>query len=398
MKSRDKIVEIGLVGMSPDGQIEWEWETLINPKRDVSMHEVHGITAQEVLNAPEFTDVAGQVASLMKGRIPVAHNASFDASFLRYSYLNDGWEVAGPLDYNAFLCTMLLGGDIFPGIGRSLDALCDATGIDNQCAHRALADAHATARLLGIMLDETYGNLPRMDQLEQHPAEAWPDIPIFTTEGLARETAATIQPTHFLARLVDHLPSIPTNSDEAQLYLAQIDQALLDRHISAREHDQLQDTANQLRVDRYTAEHLHLKYLESVAVAALLDDTVTDEERADLELVASLLDLSSADVDNALELAAQTTEEPTDTVGLSLSPGDRVVITGPYEKTKAEWTTQANAVGVEVATGVSKKVKLLVAGDPDSLSGKARRATELNIPIVHETAFASMLIHQHQNS
>ena len=66
-----------------------------------------------------------------------------------------------------------------------------------------------------------------------------------------------------------------------------------------------------------------------------------------------------------------------------------------FENTKAEWEAQANAVGVEVAAGVSKKVKLLVAGDPDSLSGKARRATELNIPIVHEAAFASMLTRQH---
>ncbi len=312
IKNHDKIVEIGLVGLSPDGQIEWEWETLLNPKRDVSMHEVHGITAQDVLNAPEFTDVAGQVASLMKGRVPVAHNASFDASFLRYTYLNDGWEIAGPLDYDAFLCTMLLGGDIFPGISRSLDALCDATGIDNKHAHRALADAHATAQLFGIMLEETYGDLPRMDRLQQYPADAWPDIPIVATEGFARETAATTKPTHFLARLVDHMPPIATDSDEAQLYLAQIDQALLDRHISAREHDQLADTAHQLRVDRNTAEQLHLKYLESVAVAALLDGVVTDEERADLELVASLLDLTSADVDNALELAAQPTEEPTE--------------------------------------------------------------------------------------
>jgi len=40
---------------------------------------------------------------------------------------------------------------------------------------------------------------------------------------------------------------------------------------------------------------------------------------------------------------------------------------------------------------VTKKVKLVVAADPDSLSGKARKATDYGIPIVTEDAFAVML-------
>jgi len=36
-------------------------------------------------------------------------------------------------------------------------------------------------------------------------------------------------------------------------------------------------------------------------------------------------------------------------------------------------------------------VRLVVAADPDSLSGKARKAVDYGIPIVTEAAFASMV-------
>lgn len=40
---------------------------------------------------------------------------------------------------------------------------------------------------------------------------------------------------------------------------------------------------------------------------------------------------------------------------------------------------------------VTKKVKLVVAADPDSLSGKARKARDYGIPVVTEDGFARML-------
>jgi len=44
---------------------------------------------------------------------------------------------------------------------------------------------------------------------------------------------------------------------------------------------------------------------------------------------------------------------------------------------------------------VTKKVKLVVTADPDSLSGKARKAADYGIPIVTEEAFAAMLERGH---
>jgi len=88
---QDRIVEIGVVLLDPDGEVEGTWETLVNPERDLGPQEIHGIVAADVLAAPTFTDVAGAVVDLLRGRTFVAHNAAFDATFLAASYRNLGW-------------------------------------------------------------------------------------------------------------------------------------------------------------------------------------------------------------------------------------------------------------------------------------------------------------------
>lgn len=40
-----------------------------------------------------------------------------------------------------------------------------------------------------------------------------------------------------------------------------------------------------------------------------------------------------------------------------------------------------------MTSAVSGRTTVLIAGDPDSLSGKAKTAREKGIPIVHENAF-----------
>lgn len=44
-----------------------------------------------------------------------------------------------------------------------------------------------------------------------------------------------------------------------------------------------------------------------------------------------------------------------------------------------------------MTSAVSRKTKLVVAADPDSESGKARRARELGIALIAEPVFLTML-------
>ena len=58
---------------------------------------------------------------------------------------------------------------------------------------------------------------------------------------------------------------------------------------------------------------------------------------------------------------------------------------------RRDWIERATAAGLQITTAVSRKTRVLVAADPDSLSGKAKDARRLSVPIVGETAFATAI-------
>ena len=61
-KGSDRIVEIGIVRMDSSGRVEDEYVTLLNPDRDVGPTDIHGVRASDVINAPRFVEVAGDIA------------------------------------------------------------------------------------------------------------------------------------------------------------------------------------------------------------------------------------------------------------------------------------------------------------------------------------------------
>jgi DNA polymerase-3 subunit epsilon len=55
------------------------------------------------------------------------------------------------------------------------------------------------------------------------------------------------------------------------------------------------------------------------------------------------------------------------------------------------WESLLAGLGFDVRPNVVKKTKVLVAADPDSLSGKAKKAREYGIPIVNEAGLERLL-------
>ena len=64
--------------------------------------------------------------------------------------------------------------------------------------------------------------------------------------------------------------------------------------------------------------------------------------------------------------------------------GDLIVLTGEMTRPRKEIEAILVARGYVPWSAITKKVKLLVAADPDSLSGKARKARDYGITIVDE--------------
>lgn len=394
----DRIVEVAVVHVSPDGERERSWTTLLNPGRDLGPQHVHGIAAADVLGAPTFGDVAGTLAELLAGRVFVAHNASFDARFVAAEYAALGFDV--PVVPETCLCTMRWSGRLLPGVApRTLAGCCAHVGIPLEGAHAALVDATATAALLAHYLRLLEGGVCDVEDWwrahELAETAAWPAVPVHDVGCCVRGAGAAEASVPFLARIVERLPGT-CGPAEHQEYLAMLDRAMLDRFLSVREREALVGLADRLGIGRTTAARLHRDYLAGLAAEAVRDGVVAEDEVVDLVGVAEMLGVEK---DEALELIDDARREAGSGdagqgAGCSrfrLRPGDLVVFTGDMSRPREEWMRRAAAAGLVPHPSVTKSVALVVAADPDSLSGKARKAAAYGIPIVGECAFEQML-------
>jgi DNA polymerase III subunit epsilon len=387
----DRVVEVAVIQL--DGEVTpcGEFATLISPGRDIGATRIHHITARDVVGAPRFEQIAPTLLDLLRGRVIVAHNVQFDLRFLRAEFARIG---IGLPELPA-MCTMGLAPQYLRGLpGRSLAACCLAAGVPLEGAHAAAVDVRAVAQLLACY-HRTYHQMPA--EWGQTLAEAartpWPTLPPVMAQWVTREIVARsrAQEVPFLARLVQRLPRAGTGAS-VEGYLAALDIVLEDRRAVAAEADSLHDLAMSLGLGADALIGAHQAYLRALAVAAWADGVITDAEYADLGEVARLLGFPASAVDAELAAALATTPEMTVPVNVrALHVGDPVCITGDTATPRDELERRAAGAGLRVTSSVSRKTRLVVAADPDSESGKARRARELGIPLIAEPVFLAIL-------
>jgi DNA polymerase-3 subunit epsilon len=137
MAGQDRITEVGVVEIGPAGVSRWS--TLVNPQRPIPpfIQQLTGITDAMVTGAPTFDAIAASLYQRLNGKLFIAHNASFDRSFLRIEFQRAG------LTFNPdVLCTVRLSRALFPAEKRhGLDALVARHALVPSDRHRALADA-----------------------------------------------------------------------------------------------------------------------------------------------------------------------------------------------------------------------------------------------------------------
>ena len=91
-QKHDRVVEVGVVYVDPDGTVGDRWGTLVNPERDMGAIHVHGIRASDVHRAPTFAQIAPHLLRALAGRTLVAHNARFDVAFLEHELQRSGFQ------------------------------------------------------------------------------------------------------------------------------------------------------------------------------------------------------------------------------------------------------------------------------------------------------------------
>lgn len=87
--SADRIVEISVLKISPDGKQEW-MSTRINPEMPIPPNStaIHGITDKDVADSPTFKEIAKKLTAFLEGTDLAGYNAiKFDIPVLAEEFL-----------------------------------------------------------------------------------------------------------------------------------------------------------------------------------------------------------------------------------------------------------------------------------------------------------------------
>ena len=389
-RRNDRVVEVGVVLMGEDGEIEGEFSTLLNPGRDLGPSHIHHIYGRDVADAPGFGDVAPTLLEIMADRVLVAHNAQFDYAFLLAELERCGIETSS---INAsVLCTMKLSKAFLPGGGRSLSACCDAYDITISKAHEALSDARATAALLNAYRSQDSQTDFWMNLMAGFEDYSWPQLEAKEFTAKLRGGADVEGEEPFLLSKISRLPGADATEDEMD-FLALLDRVLADEIVTLEEAQELLEAVARAEVSPARLQELREMYFDDLARLVWEDGLATDDELRRLDRVAAIMKIgpdSLARAKSGTDLAGTPAvlADPTTPESITLLEGDFVVLTGESDQPREHLERLLADRGVIVWPSVTKKVKLVIAADVSSVSGKARKAREYGIPI----ASVSMLM------
>ncbi|MET9905635.1 DEDDh family exonuclease [Streptomyces sp. NPDC006476] len=171
----DRIISAAVYRLDSRGEVEDHWYTTVNPERDPGPVWIHGLTSEMLEGAPLFTDIAGEFADRLEGRVLVAHNAVFDWQMIAREYARAQREA--PVRQR--LCTIALSKELgLPLPNHKLETLAAHFGVVQRRAHHALDDARVLAEVFRPSLAAAAAGGVRLPLLECRPLTEWSDSPV----------------------------------------------------------------------------------------------------------------------------------------------------------------------------------------------------------------------------
>ncbi len=141
---KNRIIEIGAVRVR-EGRIVDKFSTFVNPEVPIpyEIEQLTGISDNMVLDAPVIEEVLPRFLEFCEGAVMVAHNASFDISFIKEYASRQGLSFDPTVLDTVALARLLL-----PNLNRfKLDTVAKELRISLENHHRAVDDAGATAEI-----------------------------------------------------------------------------------------------------------------------------------------------------------------------------------------------------------------------------------------------------------
>jgi DNA polymerase III subunit epsilon len=246
----NSITEIGICLMNGTKVVD-EFHTLLNPGVSLpkSIVALTGITDDMLEHAPTFAEMADRILEFMGDAIFVAHNVSFDFSFIQAEFAAIGikWHPKK-------LCTVKLSRKAFPGNrSYSLGNITRELGIINDSPHRALGDARATSLLM----------ISCLNHLEEGTIE----------KMLAKAEPEVFLPNHIDRKEFDALPAKPgvyyfQNEKGKPIYIGKA------KDIKKRVRSHFGNDKESARFQAFMTEIHHIDFRETAneLIATLLED------------------------------------------------------------------------------------------------------------------------------
>lgn len=359
--NKDRVLEISVITIDPNsGKVLDEFDTLVNPLRDISNSNIHGVLPEMISSAPTFEDIHVHLANILHGSIFVAHNIPFDSRFLANEYARLGVQV----DFGKGFCTL-------SNTKQKLNVACSTRNIEHLNAHRSLGDARATAKLAYEISEGDLDFKPINFQLISGDSNP-----------------RTYRRDHFDSKL--SLPTtrqrrsilFPTSDENEVSYLDVLDFFFEDSHISSDERISLNELAKELGISEWSQNFLHKQYLNSLVIAAKRDGIFSQKEREHITGLVQSLNVDGFEIPDfePIKINSSNLSEKVCFTGEAVFEGASI----PREKLEAI----ASQAGFTCVNSVSKKnCTLVVAANVHTMSGKAKKARDFGIPVISVEEF-----------
>ena len=363
----DRICEISLITLDAKSfECVEEYDTIINPERDLGPVYIHGITASAAENAPVFKEIAPVVARRLDGAVLIAHNLSFDVDRMLTQEFNrlDGWFKMG----NG-LCT-------YRATGVNLAQACKRFRIPLEHQHRALCDARATAKLAKHLFknDSVLSCSPAFISISGEPSP----------RTLRRE--ATDLAGIPMSRTISYFQS-PWRDQPTGIYRYALNYALDDGVLDSEEQQRLSTLASDLGLTPEDEHAIRKMHLASIIASAEYDGVISSIERDYITRLAYTLGIDHENIPEVTELITTDILQ----VGMHICFTGSAYIDGEVIS-RVELETQALLAGLHPVSNVTKMgCDILVSADVASQSGKSRKARSYNKPILSVEEFLLQL-------
>ena len=184
---KNQIIEIGAVKVE-NGRITDRFSTFVNPDVPIpfEIENLTGINDNMVLSSPGIETVLPQFLEFCRDCALVAHNASFDVSFIAHQASRQGLEFAPTV-----LDTVAMARHLLPSLNRfKLDTVAKALNISLENHHRAVDDAGATAEIfvkfVEMLRAQGIENLDELNRMSALNADMVKKLPTYHVIILAK--------------------------------------------------------------------------------------------------------------------------------------------------------------------------------------------------------------------